>query len=74
MKRINKDMDNATQDQIRFQLGVILGKQSGSLPEAIAFLDGQKDQVGGHLSHYLKNRSYTKAWKLLRDEGPGTRD
>ena len=63
-------MDTSKIEKIRYHLGVILGHETGCLPDAIEYLDEQKDMVEGHLSHFLKNRSYQKAWVFLQGEKP----
>jgi len=63
-------MDTATIEKIRHHLGIILGHEAGCLPEAIGYLDECKDQAEGHLAHYLKNRSYEKAWIFLQGDKP----
>ena len=57
-------------EQIVADLGVILRKSEGNLAESIKSLDSLKGSVKGHLSHYLANRSYEKAWRLLHGEDP----
>ena len=62
-------MDKATHEKIRSSLRIILGEESGCLPDAIACLDELKANVEGHLAHYLHNRSYAKALLFLEEQG-----
>lgn len=57
-------------EKILQELAVVLQKKEGDLAAAILSLDSLKGSVSGHLSHYLKNRSYQKAWILLNGGDP----
>lgn len=64
-------MDQQLRNEIFSHLGVIVNQQQGDLAEAILRLDELKAGTDGHLSHYLQNRSYEKAWKLLKSQCAG---
>ena len=57
-------------EKILKELEVVLQKREGNLAQAIQSLDDLKSDVRGHLSHYLTNRSYQKAWILLNGGDP----
>jgi hypothetical protein len=63
-------IDEELKRQIQAHLAIVLGRESGDLPAAIAGLDSLKGSTRGHLSHYLEKRSYAKAWILLEGENP----
>ncbi len=56
--------------EIRRHLAVIVGQAPGDLSGAIRALDHLAGAVGGHLGHYLRKRSYQKAWVLLAGGDP----
>lgn len=58
-------MDQQLRDEIFSQLGIIVNGDAGDIATAIQRLDELKASTDGHLQHYLQNRSYQKAWKLL---------
>ncbi len=64
-------MNQELKNEIFSQLDVIMNGEPGDLAGAIQRLDALKAETNGHLSHYLQNRSYEKAWKLLRSEISG---
>lgn len=57
-------------EKIIENLEVILQKRTGDLGAAIQSLDSLRSAATGHLAHYLKNRSYEKAWILLQGGDP----
>lgn len=64
-------MDQQLRNEIFSQLGVIVAGEPGDLASAIQRLDELKGATEGHLNHYLQNRSYEKAWKLIQAEMRG---
>lgn len=57
-------------EELREQLGVILGKRPGDIRHAVQRLDEMKAEATGHLGHYLAKRSYEKAWIWLEGGEP----
>ena len=63
-------MQSDPSSEIRRHLAVILGRAAGDLTRAISALDELAGAAGGHLGHYLRKRSYQKAWILLEGGDP----
>jgi len=63
-------MDRETEKNLRQALGVILGQNEGNLSSSLKELDALVPQMEGHLAHYLKKRSYTKAMAYLDGAEP----
>jgi hypothetical protein len=62
--------DQQMNGEILENLEVVLQKREGDLARAILALDSAAERVTGHLAHYLKKRSYQKAWILLQGGDP----
>ncbi len=67
-------MEPETVDEIRENLAIVLGRKGGglALQDALRRLDSyvESDRVtlDAHLQHYLKNRSYEKAFDYLESK------